>query len=237
MTTKTSMVERQGNALFHVDSSFNPRRASYSLLRAVKIPPPGNGGNTDFADSRTAFEELPPALKDELVKNDYVGAHTIAQSRKLGAPDFFKDLDPSQERMARHKLVQRHEPSGRMNLYVAAHCHHLEGPGMDDTKSRQLLDTLLKHATQDQYVTSVSWENDGDMIIWDNRCVMHRATGGSFEGRHVRDLRRTTVHDDSPTAWGLNLHPDGGRPNDWVSSVAHAAAGKARPSANAVPVH
>ena len=175
-------------------------------------------------------------MKDELLKKDYVGAHTVAQSRKLAAPDFFKHLDPSKEQMARHKLTQKHEPSDRMNLYVAAHCHHLEGPGMDEAKSRELLNTLLKHATQDKYVTSVSWENDGDMVIWDNRCVMHRATGGSFEGRYVRDLRRTTVHDDSPTAWGLNLNPDGGRPDDWVSSV-DVVKGATQLSANAVEVH
>jgi alpha-ketoglutarate-dependent 2,4-dichlorophenoxyacetate dioxygenase len=212
--------------LFHVDSSFNPRRASYSLLRAVRLPPPGNGGDTGFADSRTAFDELPESWKKDLLEKDYIGAHTIAQSRKLGAPEFFKDLDPSKEKMARHKLVQTHEPSGRTNIYVAAHCHHIEGPGMDEQKSQEMLDALLKHITQDKYVATVSWKNPSDMIIWDNRCVMHRATGGAFEGRYVRDLRRTTVHDDSPTAWGLNLKPDGGQPDDWVSSVAHAAAAK-----------
>lgn len=68
-----------------------------------------------------------------------------------------------------------------MNLYVAAHCHHLEGPGMDKAKSRELLDTLLKHTTQDKYVTSVAWENDDDIIIWDNRYVIHRATGGGLK--------------------------------------------------------
>jgi alpha-ketoglutarate-dependent 2,4-dichlorophenoxyacetate dioxygenase len=101
-----------------------------------------------------------------------------------------------------HKLVQRHEPSDRMNLYVAAHAHHIEG--VSPEKSKELLDTLMKHATQKKYTVSVSWENVGDLIIWDNTCVMHRATGGSFEGKYRRDLRRTTVHDNSSTAWGLN---------------------------------
>ncbi|KAL1965250.1 hypothetical protein VTN77DRAFT_5852 [Rasamsonia byssochlamydoides] len=220
----------RGNALFHVDSSFNPRRASYSLLRAVQLPPPGNGGNTDFADSRTAFEELPEDLKQELLQNDYVGAHCLAHSRKLASPEFFKDLDPTKEKMARHRILQCHEPSGRMNLYIAAHCHHIEGVAPE--RSQELLDTLMKHVTQEKYVTSISWENPGDMIIWDNRCVLHRATGGSFEGRYVRDLRRTTVHDDSPTAWGLNQVND--KPDDYVSNVAHAAAGSTR---TAVEVH
>jgi alpha-ketoglutarate-dependent 2,4-dichlorophenoxyacetate dioxygenase len=192
----------QGNGLFHVDSSFNPRRASFSLLRAYEIPPPGNGGNTEFADSRTAFAELPSDLKTELLENDYVAAHSLAHSRKTASPVFFKDLDPTASKMHLHKLVQRHEPSDRMNLYVAAHAHHIEG--VSEEKSQELLKTLMDHATQKKYVVSVPWENVSDLVMWDNRCVMHRATGGAFAGKYRRDLRRTTVHDSSSTAWGLN---------------------------------
>jgi alpha-ketoglutarate-dependent 2,4-dichlorophenoxyacetate dioxygenase len=213
----------KGNSIFHVDSSFNPRRSSFSLLRAVYLPPPGNGGNTDFADSRTAFDELPVPLRTELLEHDYIGAHTIAQSRKLGSPKFFKDLDPSKEKMARHRVVQLHEPSGRTTLYVAAHCHHIEEQFQDKklepiAKSTELLDQLLAHVTQPKYVVSVEWHNPGDMIIWDNRCVMHRATGGAFEGKYVRDLRRTTVHDDGASAWGLNR--EDGNSHNYVSNAA-----------------
>lgn len=200
----------RGNGLFHVDSSFNPRRASLSLLRACELPPPGHGGNTDFADSRTAFDELPADLKDELLSHDYVGAHSMAHSRKLGSPEFFKDVDPAAPGaapMQRHRLVQRHEPSGRMNLYIGAHLHHVEevgAPGKEIPGSWELIQRLNQHATQKKYTTTVEWHDPGDMVIWDNRCTLHRAGSGDFEGRFRRDLRRTTVHDDSPTAWGLN---------------------------------
>ncbi|KAI2601759.1 taurine catabolism dioxygenase [Hypoxylon sp. NC1633] len=207
----------RGNGLFHADSTFNPRRASFSLLRACELPPPGNGGNTDFADSRTAFDELPPALRDELLAHDYVGAHSMAHSRKLGSPAFFADVDPAAGPMRRHRIVQRHEPSGRMNLLVGAHLHHIEegegegegaGEGLEGGKeipgSWDLVQRLNRHVTQKQYTVSVRWDNPGDLIIWDNRCVLHRAGGGAFEGKYRRDLRRTTVHDDSPTAWGCN---------------------------------
>ena len=196
----------KGNGLFHVDSSFNPRRASWSLLRATKLPPPGMGGETEFADSRTAFEELDEDLKKDLLAKDYIGAHTLLHSRKTGSPAFFADLDPTSQPMTRHRLVQTHEPSGRKNLYIAAHCHHLEtdaGP-LPEKESSALLKKLMNHVTQPKYVMSVDWLNEGDMVAWDNTCVLHRATGGSFEGKYVRDVRRTTVHDDSPTAWGLN---------------------------------
>ncbi|KAF2453967.1 alpha-ketoglutarate-dependent 2,4-dichlorophenoxyacetate dioxygenase [Lineolata rhizophorae] len=192
----------RGNLLWHVDSSFNPRRASMSILRAYELPPAGTGGDTEFADSRSAFDALPEDLKQELLSRDYVAAHSHAWSRKKGSPDFFKELDPTGSKMARHRLVQRHEPSGRMNIYTAAHAHHVEGLSQDE--SDKLLDTLAKHVTQPRFVLDVAWQNPTDLIIWDNTCVMHRAAGGSFEGKYRRDLRRTTVHDDSPTAWGLN---------------------------------
>ena len=195
-------VDVQGNRLFHVDSSFNPCRASLSLLRAYELPPPGNGGETQFADSRSAYEDLPAELKEELLSNDYVAQHSIWHSRKVAAPDHFKDLDVDSMKMSRHKLVQTHEPSGRTNLYISAHAHHLED--IPAEKSKELLDKLLAHVSQPKYVVTVPWINASDLIIWDNTCVLHRACGGAFEGKFRRDLRRTTVHDQSSTAWGLN---------------------------------
>ena len=156
----------KGNGLFHVDSSFNPRRASFSILKAHELPPPNTGGNTEFVDTRTAFDELDPALKAELLENDYVAAHSLHHSRKTGAPEFFKDLEPKDYKMHKHRLTQVHEPSGRMNLYIAAHAHHIEGVSED--KSKELLSTLMQHATQEKYRVSIPWNNPGDMIIWDN---------------------------------------------------------------------
>lgn len=130
--------------------------------------------------------------------------------------------------MSRHRLVQRHEPSGRMNLYIASHVHHIEG--LPAAESRALIVRLYAHACQPKYVVAIDvsdhlcpllaadcssaagpaditfgqWTDVSDLILWDNTCVMHRATGGSFEGKYVRDMRRATVHDSSPHAWGLN---------------------------------
>lgn len=106
--------------------------------------------------------------------------------------------------MARHKIVQPHEPSNRMNLYIGAHLHHLEGANMTEEKSAEMIELLNAHAAQEKYVLSVPWQQPGDVIIWDNRAVMHRAGKWSGEGQYVRDLRRTTVHDDGAYAWGEN---------------------------------
>ena len=172
------------------------------MLRAVELPPPGTGGNTDFADSRTAFEDLPQPLKEELLREDYVAAHCLAHSRKLASPEYFKDLDPTETKMHKHRLAQVHEPSGRTNLYIAAHAHHNED--VPPEKSEELLKTLMDHVTQKKYTVSIPWENVSDLVIWDNTAVLHRAAGGEFVGKYRRDLRRTTVHDASSTAWGLN---------------------------------
>lgn len=192
----------QGNSLFHVDSSFNPRRAGYSLLRAHELPPKGTGGNTEYADTRTAYDDIPEDLKEELLEKEYIVCHSLYHSRKLAAPEALPGVNPEDHFLSRHKLIQRHEPSGRMNLYIASHAHHIEGVSAE--KSKELLSTLYAHACQPRYVVSIDWQNNGDLLLWDNTCVMHRAAGGSFEGKFKRDMRRTTVHDGSAHAWGLN---------------------------------
>ncbi|BCR85336.1 TauD/TfdA dioxygenase family protein [Aspergillus chevalieri] len=198
------MLRLQGNNLFHVDSSFNPRRAGYSLLLAHELPPPGTGGATAFTDTRTAFDDLDSETKQDLLAHNYIAAHSILHSKRLAAPEFFANIDPAGYPMGRHYLVQRHEPSGRINLYLAAHIHHIEGLEAEESKS--LFEKLFKHATQVKYVVEIEWQQPGDLIIWDNTCTMHRAVGGSFAKKYRRDMRRATVHDRSSQAWGLNEH-------------------------------
>lgn len=187
------------------------------------MPPPGHGGNTDFADTRTAYLDLPPDVLEDLEQNDYVGAHSLMHSRKKAAPKdspHLRDVNPEDYPYGRHSIIQVHEPSGRKNLYIANHLHHLEyhtpksgnfNPTKEqpfervaEPKSMELIETLLKHATQDKYVLSVEWQNPGDVVVWDNTCVMHRAGEGTFMGKYKRDMRRCTVHDGSSLAWGFN---------------------------------
>ncbi|OAA57943.1 Taurine catabolism dioxygenase TauD/TfdA [Niveomyces insectorum RCEF 264] len=214
--------QAKGNGLFHVDSSFNPRRASYSLLRAVVLPPAAdneaedNGGptTTDFADARAAYDTLPPDLQADLRAHDYVGTHAIAHSRKLADPAFYRDLNVDAQPHMRHRILQRQDPfddndgdddGGRdshWTLYVGAHLHYLEG--VPRAASDALIARLNAHATHPSRTVSVPWHQPGDLVMWDNRVVLHRAGAGAFAGRHVRDLRRTTVHDAGAGAWGLN---------------------------------
>ncbi|TDZ16768.1 Alpha-ketoglutarate-dependent 2,4-dichlorophenoxyacetate dioxygenase [Colletotrichum orbiculare MAFF 240422] len=190
----------KGNTLFHVDSSFNARRASYSVLLAHEIPPRGAGGNTEFADTRAAWDDLPESWKTDLLGRDYVAGHSFWHSRKTACPGFFSKLDTARHPMSRHRVAQRHAPSGRMNLFVPSHCHHIDG--LDEAGGREKLRFLYGHATQDKYVVSVPWRNVGDLVMWDNTCTLHRGT--PVAGSHRRDMRRATVLDGGAEAWGLN---------------------------------
>lgn len=196
--------------LFHVDNSYNPQRARYSILRAAEIPASSVGGNTEFVDLRRAWNELSEDWKQEILDKDYEAAHSMWHSRKLGSPEFFARLDPTKYPMARRKLVEHHD--GATTLYVPSHCHHIEGLGLEE--SREKLDFLFGHATQDDFVVSVPWQNPGDLIMWDNRVVLHR--GRPMEGIHRRDLRRATVRkhflkSERSSSWRL-----------WISDLSNA---------------
>lgn len=154
----------KGNGFFHVDSSFNPRRASYSLLKASSLPPAGTGGNTEFADTRTAFETLPVEVRERLVREELVGVHSLHHSRKRGSPEYFRDLDPEQYHHHRHRVAQVHEPSGRWNLYMGAHMARIEP--LSEMESWQTMWSLTGWATRPENTVSVEWKGEGDLVIW-----------------------------------------------------------------------
>ncbi|KAL1999209.1 hypothetical protein VTN02DRAFT_4886 [Thermoascus thermophilus] len=192
----------KGNGLWHTDSSFNQHRSSYSALRAVELPPSG-GGATLYADMRAAYDDLPADIKADL--EGRVAEHWIWHSRKLAAPREF-DRPTEQERTAippaYHAAVQTAPDPSRKTLYVASHMRRIVG--LPERESTALIRYLLTHAQQAKYQLRVQWESVGDLVQWDNRCTMHRAT--AFEDQtNRRDMRRTTVYDHGPYAFGEKL--------------------------------
>lgn len=183
-------VYNRGNALWHTDSSFNARRSSYSLLLAHEIPPVG--GDTEFADTRAAYDALPVALKTKI--EDLWAQHWLWHSRMLAGYPQPTEEEQKAKPPARHKLVQVHPGSRRKTLYIASHASHIVDWPVE--QGRELLQELLQFSTQPQFVQSVAWRQPGDLVIWDNRCTMHRAT--PFEDTvYRRDMRRTTVFDST----------------------------------------
>jgi len=183
----------KGNALWHTDSSFNPHRSAYSLLLAHEVPPVG--GDTQFADMRAAYDALSPSMKERI--ENLVAEHWLWHSRMLAGYPEPTEEERKMKPAARHKLVQVHPGSGRRTLYIAKHASHIVGWPVEE--GRKLLTELIDFATQPQFVRAVSWKQAGDLVIWDNRCTMHRAT--PFEDTvYRRDMRRTTVLEELRSA-------------------------------------
>lgn len=191
----------KGNGLWHTDSSFNQHRSSYSALRAVELPP--GGGRTMYADMRAAYDDLPSDIKSLL--EGKVAEHWIWHSRKLAAPQEFDKPSP-EERLsippAYHSLVQTSPNPDRKTLYIASHARRIIG--MPAQASTDLIKYLLDHAQQSKYQVAANWKNVGDLVQWDNRCTMHRAT--AYEDQtNRRDMRRTTVYDHGDLAFGAKM--------------------------------
>jgi alpha-ketoglutarate-dependent 2,4-dichlorophenoxyacetate dioxygenase len=179
-----------GNMLWHSDSSFKATPAKYSLLSARVIP--DHGGNTEFADMRAAWDALDEATR-ALVR-DLVCDHTQLHSRGvLGFTDFTEE---ERRRFAPvpQRLVRRHAGSGRLSLYLSSHAGSIHGWPVPE--ARMLLRDLTEHATQREFVHAHAWRQH-DLVMWDNRCTMHRAR--RYPAEQVRDLHRTTVADSAPT--------------------------------------
>jgi alpha-ketoglutarate-dependent 2,4-dichlorophenoxyacetate dioxygenase len=181
-----AMTYRKGDRLWHTDSSFMEKRTSYSLLLAHQVPK--EAGETWFADTRSAYEDLPQTTQDK-IKN-LKGENSLWWSRKLAGADISDETIDSGLK-AVHPIVHTHAPSGRKALFIAAHTKDIVG--MEPEEGRRLIRELIKFCVQPQYVFKVKYA-PGDLVIWDNLCTMHR--GGEFDAENeARDMRRTTVRE------------------------------------------
>ncbi len=179
-----------GNRLWHSDSSFKRIPARYSLLSARIIP--SWGGETQFADMRAAWDALPDRLKARVER--MVCDHTQLFSRaRIGFTDWAEE---ERARMAPvpQVMVRTHPNSGRKSLFLSSHAGRIHG--MEEPEARMLLLELNEFATQPQFVHTHVWAV-GDLVMWDNRCTMHRAR--EYDETQVRDMHRTTVSDGVPT--------------------------------------
>ncbi len=179
------------NQLWHTDSSFKRVPGKISFLSAHELPPAG--GETEFADLRAAYDALEAAAKEQI--EDLVAEHSVLHSRsRLGYTDFTAEERAAFPPVAQN-LVRVHPGSGRKTLYLASHASHIIGWPVD--RGRALLKELTEFSTQPRLVYQHHWRLN-DLVVWDNRCTLHRARPYD-DVSYRRDMRRTTVEDIAPT--------------------------------------
>ena len=178
------------NRLWHTDASFRAVPGALSMLYAHVIPE--EGGDTEFADMRAAYDALPETKKKEL--EGLVAEHSIWRSREQLGVVQYSDEERASLPPVPQRVVRTHPGSHRKTLYLAAHASHILGMPVAD--GRLIILDLIEHATQPRFVHAHRWAK-GDLVIWDNRCTMHRAR--PFDTTKVRDLRRVTTRDVAST--------------------------------------
>jgi alpha-ketoglutarate-dependent 2,4-dichlorophenoxyacetate dioxygenase len=190
-------LHNKGNRIWHSDSSFKSNPAKASLLRAEAVP--SAGGDTEFADMRAAYEALDEERQRSLA--DKVAVHSFRYSQgQIGGLDIMSDEELDAIPPVGHPLVVTHPASGRKSLFIGRHASHIAGEDIEE--SRALLRSLCADACRGDRVYRHKWQT-GDVVIWDNRCVLHR--GLSYPTDQPRIMCRTTVAgDQSDNKWVLD---------------------------------
>ncbi len=180
-----------GEAAWHTDSAFFEEPPAASILYAQEIPP--SGGNTSFLNMYKAWEELPENIRTRIetlsAKHDFTYTST-GERRK----DYDDVTDPSKAPGPEHPLVRTHPETGRPALYLG---RRLNGyiMGLPLKESEAVLDQLWSHATRPEFVYEHVWRI-GDVVMWDNRCVMHRRE--AFDDASRRIMLRAQLKGDRP---------------------------------------
>jgi len=184
-----------GNMLWHSDSSFKTNAAHFSMLSARLVP--DIGGNTEFADMRSAWAELDAATQKECL--ELICVHSQLYSRgKLGFDDF-TDEERTKWAPVEHPLVRRHPDTNKPSLFLSSHIGSIKG--LPIPEGRLLISDLTEHATKPQFVFTHQWKQ-WDLVIWDNRATMHRAR--RYDHTQPRDLHRTTVAGEPTLSYSMN---------------------------------
>ena len=174
-----------GNNMWHSDSSFRVVPTYVTIMCAYEVP--GEGGMTQYVSQRAAYNRL--TEKTQVDIDPLIAIHDYVFSRsKVGdgavTPSHANSLPP-----VRQKLVRKNTATGERNFYVGSHAREIEGWGF--AESRDLLDDLLARTTEREHIYEHIW-SPGDLVIWDNRCLLHRGSGYDAD-KYRRRMRQTKV--------------------------------------------
>jgi len=189
-----------GNEGWHTDSSYMPVSAKASILAAEVVP--AEGGETEWADMRAAYDALDASRRERIAP--LAARHSIRHSQaKLGYADHggfsygFDDAPPPLR-----PLVKVHPDTGRPALFIGRHAYGI--PGLAEDESERLLEDLLDHACRPPRLLRHRWA-PGDVAVWDNRCVLHRAC--PYDPGEARVLHHTRIAGDPASESGLGRTP------------------------------
>lgn len=177
---------------YHTDHSNAAMPPKATILLAIKLP--DSGGDTQYVNMHRAYEDLPDDTKKRIANLTGIHVYQSKHSeRKLtGLPPEAKGRVPD---FVRHPIVRTHPETGRKSLYLnPIRIESIEGMG--EAEALTLLDELLAHATQEKYQYRHRWQ-PGDMVMWDNRCLLHKANG-DYDHSQVRYMYRVMLQGDTP---------------------------------------
>ena len=189
------VVFDRGNNWWHTDSSFKETPAKISILSAREIPE--EGGGTEFVDARHALEtwnSKPRKYSVEQVKND-ITEHSIVYSRMKNTGDIFNNKFKKDMPYVRQRLIRTHPYTKRNAFYAGSHCINIIGWELEE--GRELINEINEWIVNSGEIARHKWSN-GEIVLWDNRRVLHRGTGYD-ESKYRRIMHRTTVAGDKPS--------------------------------------
>ena len=182
----------RGNEGWHTDSTYMPLASKAAMLSAITVPP--EGGETEFADMRAAWEALSPEMQAKL--EGLEAYHSLYYSQERAGYQFNTDniYGFHDKGAPLRAVVKVHPETGRKSLYTGRHAYNIVG--MDPKESEALLDGLMEAACQPPRTYKHAW-TPGDTVVWDNRCVMHRAR--PYDTSQARVLRGSRIAGDAAT--------------------------------------
>ncbi len=179
----------KGNEGWHTDSTYMPLASKAAMLAALEIPP--EGGETEFADMRAAYDALPAERAQALEQLNVYHSLYYSQSRAGFAHNTDNQYGFHDKGAPLRPVIKKHPETGRKSIYTGRHAYGI--PGMEPSESEALLDELLDWACQPPRVYTHEWQV-GDIVVWDNRCLMHRAR--PYNPEHPRALRACRISGD-----------------------------------------
>ena len=172
------------NYRWHTDKPYYGAPPAITTLYAVELPP--TGGDTEFVNTALAYEALPDDMKRRIV-----GLRVTFQWEHGRRPGYYANELPPVD----HPLVRTHPETGRKALYLGHHATRIVG--LPEAEGAVLLDELLAHATQPRFTYAHRWRL-GDLVMWDNRCLLHRAVANYETTRYRRVMHRNVVKGSVP---------------------------------------